>query len=383
MVGVLVIILIMVCLCKKKKHQKGPQDISHNAYNNETDTISGLTGPSAMISNTICESGLESGYHSLQQASSFRSELSIDGSDNDANSQEIQANDPVAVEEAAKDLIDIREEHGLFEDDIPKVSIRYEKHLTNKDTNLTSELFSDAETQTSKPKESNERDVFGNLYQHSQYLDKFNRTVQWGKSDSKMTVPASAVTLHKLFVQGSSFDNIPAIYKKFRLTADKRLASPVVEYCFTGCKSLTEHALVELPILNGGTEVYKFRSDDGIKQFAETESVPILEEADFSIDTFCILKREKVLIYTKTFSGFLCVNHGLRPNFHLKAFLFASYKKVMQSPEVRLNLYVADELHDFTDYNQVYMWLHLHVSCRCLGGNVSSVSGLLIARLQV
>ena len=367
MVGVLVLILLTICLYKRKRYIKRmlssrhqPVNFSHISFQKDIEIIPPSDGNSVV--DGYCESGCESGYHSLQQTPSFRSERSVDCTENKTNSQDGQAIERMGVLEASEDLIDM-----------PNVTIRYEKLLTNRDTNLTSELFSNAETQTLGPKESNQRDIFGNVYQHSLYLDKFNRTVQWDKSDSKMTIPASAVALHKLYVQASSFDNIPAIFEKFCLTANSRLASPVVEYCLTGCKSLTEHALVELPILNGGTEVYKFRSDDGIKQFAETESVPVLEEADFSIDTFCILKREKVLIYTKTFSGFLCVNHGLRPNFHLKAFLFASYKKVMQSPEVRLNLYVADELHDFTDYNQVYMWLHLHVSCRCWGATLAQL----------
>ena len=350
--GVIVIAPVIVCLYKRELQRKTRQpDISliHTCINNATETNPG----SVTFSNTNCENGCESGYNSLQNTQTFNTCLTTENSENRSKSQDGAAQAIIDIGQGREDLTALREVTDIFEGDIPKISTHYEKFVRSHNTNLTSELFSDAETQTKNPKENNQRDIFGNVYQHSQYLDIFNTTVKWDKSDSKLTIPASAITEHKLFVQASSFDNIPAIYKKFRLTGDMRLASPVVEYCFTGCKSLKEHALVELPILSGDMSVYKFCSDGGIRQRSELEPIKDLEEEDFSYDTFCIIKREKVLIYTKTFSGFMCINHGTRQKFSLKAFLFASYKKVMQSPEVRLNLYIADELHNFTDYNQV------------------------------
>ena len=350
---VIVIAPVIICLCKREMKRKTRQSGIPVRFNNETKTNPGLTDSSVTFSNINYENGRESGYNSLSYTESFSSDLNVKICDNLSKNKDGQAQVSKALGEVTDELPAIREVTDIFEGDIPKISTHYEKLVSNQDTNLTSELFSDAETQTKNPKESNQRDIFGNVYQHSQYLDIFNTTVQWDKSDSKMTIPASAITEHKLFVQASSFDDIPAIYQKFRLTGDMRLASPIVEYCFTGCKSLQEHALVELPILSGDIRVYKFCSDGGIRQCSELEQIKDSEEEDFSYDTFCIIKREKVLIYTKTFSGFMCINHGTRQKFNLKAFLFASYKKVMQSPEVRLNLYLADELHNFTDYNQV------------------------------
>ena len=350
-VGLIVIILILInviYICKRKRHtfnlHKRSLSERRVSFKKRPEIITASTVTS--FADGYSESGLESGYQSLRQTPSLKSEVSTASiyTTTDAEFEDEQVTEQTYVVEVSEVL-----------NDIPDISICYEKPRTNHDANLTSELFSDAETQTIKQKESNMRDVFGNVFKHTQYLDKFNRTVQWDKSDSKMTVPASVISDHNLLVHASSFDNIPAIYKKFSLSADKRLASPVVEYCFTGCKSLTDHALVELPILTGDTEVYKFCSDCGIDQIAELRPIRVLDKEDFSFDTFCIIKRDKVLIYTKTFTGFICINHGSRTNFNLKAFLFASYKKVMQNPEVRLNLYIADELHNFTDYNQVYL----------------------------
>ena len=352
------IITVIVCLHKRKMCRKQSPDISHTSFNNEVENIPQDTNSvvRSVIGDIHCESGYESGYQSLQQPSSFSSQESVDRVDSCANSNLGPTNELIAVDEAANDLMGISEVQELFVDSIPEVSVCVVKLIQNENTNLTSELFSNAETQTFQSKETNQRDTFGRPYQHSQYLDKFNRTVQWDRSDTKMTIPASAVALHTLYVLASSFNDILTIIEKFCLSADDRLVSPVVEYCLTGCKKLDEHALVEMPIINDGKcriGVNKFCSDSGINQLADLEQIPVLEEEDFSYDTFCIIKKEKALIFTKTFSGFFCVTHGRRANISLQAFLFGSYKKVMQNQEVRLNLYIADELHRFRDYNQV------------------------------
>lgn len=222
--------------------------------------------------------------------------------------------------------------------------------------NLTSELFVNTETQTFQNKEHNQRDIFGESYQHDCYLDKFNRTLYWEKSDTKMTVPLSAVEFHAIHTQASSFDDINAIRNKFCFSNETRLASPVVEYRLTGCTKLEAYALVELPVINDSKQplnVWKFCSDEGMTQNLIIEHVPILEKENADYDAYCIIEREKVLIYTKSFSGFLCTTHGERLRICMHAFLFGSYKKIKENPEVRLSLYIADELHKFTDYNQV------------------------------
>ena len=221
--------------------------------------------------------------------------------------------------------------------------------------NLTSELSNDAETQTFETKRSNVRDTFGNIYQHSCYLDRFNRTLNWDKSDCKMSLPESAVENHKVEAYASSFDNLPSIYEKFSLPPETRLVSPVVEYRLPGMKLLDDFALVELPFIGkpDQIEVWKCPSDEGMYQTTECRSVPILERADINSDLWCVIEEGKVRVYTKSFSIFFCTCLEQPRNLCLRAFLFGSYKKILERKEVRLSLYITDELHTFKDYNQV------------------------------
>lgn len=220
--------------------------------------------------------------------------------------------------------------------------------------NLTSELSSDAETQTFETKRNNVRDTFGNIYQHSCYLDRFNRKLTWDRSDCKMTLPESAVVNHNVEAYASSFDSLPSIYEKFSLPPETRLVSPVVEYRLPGMKKLDDFALVELPFFGKPDyiEVWKCPSDEGMYQTTECLNVPILEKADMNSDLWCLIENGKVRVYTKSFSVFFCTCRGQQRSLYLRAFLFGSYKKILKRKEVQLSLYIADELHKFTDYNQ-------------------------------
>ena len=221
--------------------------------------------------------------------------------------------------------------------------------------NLTSGLVINAETQTSVVKLSNARDVFGNVYQHHCCLDNFSRTLAWNKSDCKMTLPETAVREHKIEVHASSFDDIPSIYEKFSLSLDSRLASPVVEFRLPGTKLLEDFAVVELPVIDNpeDLEVWKCPSDEGMYQTLERQKVPFLNKGNNAADLFYLAEDGRVRVYTKSFSVFFCTCKEQRTSFCLRALLFGSYKKIRETFEVRLSLYIADELHKFVDYNQV------------------------------
>lgn len=67
----------------------------------------------------------------------------------------------------------------------------------------------------------------------------------------------------------------------------------------------------------------------------------------------CCLQGNVVYIYTKSFSGFYCTTCGHR-ELKLKAFLFGSYKRFQPNRhEVRLMMYVADEVFKIQDYRRV------------------------------
>ena len=240
----------------------------------------------------------------------------------------------------------------------PKRSAFLDKPVILEPKNLTVDLYSNAETQTIDMKQCNMTDIFGQRYQYQCYLDNFNRTLSWDKSDSKLTLPASAVEHHKVEVHASTFDDIPAVVEKFSLSADTRIASPVVEYRLTGLMQLCDYALVELPFI-GETEaidIWKCPSDGGLFQTMESQKVPVLKHENTDYDLYCVLEEGKVRIYTKSFSVFFCTKHGARDDFCLQTFLFGSFKKISKY-EVRLCLYIADELHKFTDYKQVRKYI--------------------------
>ena len=235
-------------------------------------------------------------------------------------------------------------------------STNLEKYSGIDIVNFSRGLSNDAETQTFETKRSNVRDTFGNIYQHNCYLDRFKRTLTWDRSDCKMTLPESAVEYHKVEAHASSFDNLPSIYEKFSLPPETRLVSPVVEYRLPGMETLDNFALVELPFIGKPDciEVWKCPSDEGMYQTTECRSVPILETADTEKHLWCVIENRKVRVYTKSFSVFFCTCREQPSNLYLRALLFGSYKKILERKEVRLSLYLADELHKFKDYNQVF-----------------------------
>ena len=309
---------------------------------------------SVVYEENACENTCESGYQSLQQSSSYNSQVSVDANEDDI--ADIVRAKPSGTKKNTVNTVNVSENLASMTVKHADLCVHFEKLVQHSDKNVTSELYANTGTQTFSAKETNRRDIFGRPFQFSCYLDKFNKTAQWNKSDSKLSLPLSAFNLHSIQVQASSFHDIPAIYEKFCFSKDTRLASPVVEYCLTGCKKLSEHALVELPIINDGKEsleIIKFRSDEGLNQLTDVEHIPILEKENKDLETFSIIRQDKALIYTQSFSGFCCVTHGPRDCMSMYAFLFGSYKKVMDNKEVRLALYIADELHKFKDYNQV------------------------------
>ena len=241
----------------------------------------------------------------------------------------------------------------------PKRSAFLDKPDILESKNLTVDLYSNAETQTIDMKQCNMTDIFGQRYQYQCYLDNFNRTLSWDKSDSKLTLPASAVEHHKVEVHASTFDDIPAVCEKFSLSADTRIASPVVEYRLTGLTQLCDYALVELPFIGEAEaiDIWKCPSDGGLLQTLESQKVPVLKHENTDYELYCVLEEGKARIYTKSFSVFFCTVHGARDGFCLQTFLFGSFKKIVSTFEVRLCLYIADELHKFTDYKQVRIYI--------------------------
>lgn len=349
------IIGVLAVVYKRRKHIcKRKETLAMDIDLNNT---SGLpVNGSLGYEENSCEGPCESGYQSLQQPSSYNSQVTLDDSEVDRADPGLRVRaETSGTKENTINTVNVSEDLASMTDKSANLNVHFEKLVQHSDVNVTAELCANTGTQTFPIKETNRRDIFGRPFQISCYLDKFNRTVQWNESDSKMSLPLSALNLHSIQVQASSFHDIPAIYEKFCFSKDTRLASPVVEYCLTGCKNMSEHALVELPIINDGKlslEIIKFRSDEGLNQLSDVEHIPILKEESKDVETFCIIRQDKALIYTQSFSGFCCVAHGQRDSISMNAFLFGSYKKVMDNKEVRLALYIADELHKFKDYNQ-------------------------------
>lgn len=67
-------------------------------------------------------------------------------------------------------------------------------------------------------------------------------------------------------------------------------------------------------------------------------------------------------IFTKSFSGFYCTISGHR-EVTLRAVVFGSYKRILGNLEVRVMLYVVDEIFQFEDYKAVsYFYIFYHFS---------------------
>ena len=228
--------------------------------------------------------------------------------------------------------------------------------------NITTELFVNHGTQTLELKPCNMTDIFGQRYQYSCCLGRNNRTLTWERSDCKLTLPSSAVEEHNVEVHTSTFDDIPAICEKMSLSTDTRISSPVVEYRLTDSEKLDDFALVQIPYVGEmkEIEIWKCPSDSGMHQKLERVKVPVLEKENNEYDCFCVLENGRARVYTKSFSVFFCTKHQTERNdFCLQAFLFGSFKKILDKYEVTLSLYIADELHKFTDYNQVSIYQYI------------------------
>ena len=249
-----------------------------------------------------------------------------------------------------------------FESLVPMQLPFLQKSIGHEAQNVTTELFINHGTQTLEAKPCNMTDIFGQRYQYSCSLNRNNRTLSWERSDCKLTLPSSAVEEHNVEVHTSTFDDIPAICEKMSLSPDTRISSPVVEYRLTDNKKLDDYALVEIPYVGAviDIEIWKCPSDSGMHQTLERVKVPVLEKEKNEYDCFCIVEKGKARVYTKSFSVFFCTKHQTERNdFCLQAFLFGSFKKILDKYEVTLSLYIADELHKFTDYNQVSIYQYI------------------------
>ena len=249
-----------------------------------------------------------------------------------------------------------------FESFVPTQMPFLQKSVGHEAKNVTKELFINHGTQTLEAKQCNLTDIFGQRYQYSCCLDRNNRTLSWERSDCKLTLPSSAVEEHNVEVHASTFDDIPAICEKMSLSPDTRVSSPVVEYRLTESQKLNDFALVEIPYVGEMTdiEIWKCPSDSGMHQTLERVKVPVLEKENNEYDCFCVLENGRARVYTNSFSVFFCTRHQTERNdFCLQAFLFGSFKNILDKYEVTLSLYIADELHKFTDYNQVSIYQYI------------------------
>ena len=249
-----------------------------------------------------------------------------------------------------------------FESFVPTQMPFLQKSVGHEAKNVTTELFINHGTQTLEAKPCNMTDIFGQRYQYSCSLDRNNRTLTWEGSDCKLTMPSSAVDEHNIEVHTSSFDDVPAICEKMSLSPDTRISSPVVEYRLTDSEKLDDFALVEIPYVGAvkDIEIWKCPSDSGMHQTLERVKVPVLEKENNEYDCFCVLEKGRARVYTMSFSVFFCTRCRTKRNdFCLQALLFGSFKKPLDKYEVTLSLYIADELHKFTDYKRVSIYQYI------------------------
>ncbi|XP_053373780.1 uncharacterized protein LOC123531472 [Mercenaria mercenaria] len=221
--------------------------------------------------------------------------------------------------------------------------------------NVLSNHFKDTFTQTSPEKESNRRTIFGKPFEHNFLLGMSNATAQMPNSDVKMTLPQSILRHNQVEVNCTSFDTLSPLRRKLGLNDDERIASPVAEYALTGYGLLPDYAVVIIPFIGSPADlkVRKFQSDEGLNTVVKSIDVPRQGKMNEDVDVFYILKDSFVYVYTKSFSGFYCTTCRHRP-LRLRSFLFGSYKRFTNPlrHEVRVMIYIADELMKFADYRE-------------------------------
>ncbi|WAR09854.1 GXN-like protein [Mya arenaria] len=234
-----------------------------------------------------------------------------------------------------------------------------EKHTLNNKGNLLTDHYMDSSTQTEVGSETNRRTIFGKRFEHRFLVDQSRATVEMPDSNVRMTLPVKELISHPIEVFCSSFDNIAAIRKKLGVSENLDIASPTVEYALTGNPALCDVAVIVLPFVGSeeSLKVWKFKSDEGIRQVPETVEVPKKGKQNEQLDLFYIVQDRHVFIYTRSFSGFYCTVDRHR-EIRLRAFLFGSYKRIMPNDnsqprmEVRIALYIADEILKYDDYKK-------------------------------
>ncbi|KAH3719541.1 hypothetical protein DPMN_062378 [Dreissena polymorpha] len=223
--------------------------------------------------------------------------------------------------------------------------------------NEISDHFVDSETQTGVISQTNKKNVFGQPYTHRVLADESNATVNIPNSESRMTLPLSELRKHPIEVHCCSFDCIRLIRHKMDISDDVDLASPTVEYLLPGYAKLCDYAVVVLPFIGDPSQlrVWKFQSAEGQHVVSEKVEVPLKTKINEHMDAYYEVDGNKVHIYTKSFSGFYCTITSDRL-ITMTAFVYGSYKKIEQdiSPrrEVRLRLFILDEIFMFMDYKK-------------------------------
>ncbi|KAL4222087.1 hypothetical protein ACF0H5_018128 [Mactra antiquata] len=222
--------------------------------------------------------------------------------------------------------------------------------------NLTSEYHKNSATQTCPKKVSNRRNIFGKNFDFVEHLTGNNNTLQMPNSEVKMTLPTRVLTDGGVEVNSSTYRSLPELYEKFDISQDNVIASPAVEYILTGHTDLPYHAVVIMPFIGDEADlkVWKFRSDDGSSSPVDTFEVLRQGKTNEELDLFYNIRGNFVHIYTKSFSGFYCTTCKHSRELRLHAYVFGSYKRFLQPLryEVRMEIYIADEILKFEDYNE-------------------------------
>ncbi|XP_053373783.1 uncharacterized protein LOC128546674 [Mercenaria mercenaria] len=224
--------------------------------------------------------------------------------------------------------------------------------ITNE--NLTLELVHESHTQTITNNLECKKTIFGTPFDGTFMLDETNRTLQMHYSDAAMTLPLGMTKAGQVEVSASTFRSIEATREKLGLSDDEIIASPVVEYAINGSRKLDGYAFVRLPFVGKSTnlKVKKFESDEGLETVAKSHEIPRKDKQNEDLDTYYIVDRSAVLIYTKSFSGFYCTMCGHTRDLELIAFIFGSYKCLNNMYEVFITAYIADVLLKIEDYRK-------------------------------
>ena len=234
------------------------------------------------------------------------------------------------------------------------VSLKIEDFIKDskvRSENLTENLIRDSSTQTCPPKETNQRDVFGKVFQYTGRLTRKNPFVKLKNSDAKMTLSKTDLSKHDIEVVASSHTCIPEIKQKMGIEDDCHITSPCMEYVLPGMEKLEDFAVIEMKLVKGNNEIQVWRmtsGDDG----GQTFEVPVVSRFQPHLDTFCFVKNDKAFIYTKIFSVYVCTKQKTEEEIDLYGVLYA---KMTCSPiQAKLTLYVVEILHvEVADYKAV------------------------------